>query len=81
MSDPLKFHVQINNGAEHIFETKTGEYTLAALASLAMLDFERHQDYDVVKIWVQELVEAGYAPQFIAWDGHRVGFPHDNRKW
>lgn len=77
----MKFHVQINSGVVQTFETETGEYTLAALASLAMLDFDRHEDYDVVKIWVPELVEAGYAPQFIAWDGHRVGFPDDNRKW
>lgn len=81
MSGNTTFHVEINKGPVQIFETKTGQYTLAALASLAMLDFEAHPDYEVVKIWVPDLVEGGYGPYFIAWDGHRVGFPDDDRKW
>lgn len=80
MSDKTKFHVQINGGPEQTLEVKTGKYGLAAIASLALLDYVAHDDYDVVKIWIPELVEE-YGPYFYAWNGFGVGHPHDSRKW
>lgn len=74
------FHVEINGGSEQVITTKTSEYALAALASLAQLDYKKHTDYDVVKIWVPKLVPE-YGPYFYAWDGHQMGFPEESRKW
>ncbi|ANJ76257.1 hypothetical protein ACUXPM_003765 [Ralstonia sp. 151470066-2] len=74
MSDSNEFRVQINGGPEHVIAVLTGEYGLAALASLAMVEHEQRrgagQDYDVVKIWIPEQVKGGYGPYFYAWDGH-----------
>lgn len=76
-----QFCVQINGGPEQILEVRTGVYKLAALASLAILEYESHDDYDVVKIWVPRLVAVGYGPYFVAWDGSTAGLPTDDRKW
>lgn len=73
------YQVQINNGLEQELSVKTTQYALAALAALALLDYEKHVDYDVVKIWVTELPNHG--PYFYAFDGHQVGRPDDNRKF
>lgn len=81
MSDTRKFHIQINGGHEQTIEVRTGEYTLAALASLAFFDYEKHDEYDVVKIWVPDLVTSGYGPYFVAWDGMNIGIPYESRKW
>lgn len=81
MSDKTKFCVQINGGPEQTLEVKTSQYGLAAIASLALLDYESHDDYDVVKIWVPELIESGNGPYFYAWDGFTAGRPEDSRKW
>lgn len=82
MSDSkVTFHVQINGGKVQTIEVLTGQYNLAALASLATLEFEEGRDYDVVKIWVPSLVEGGYGPYFIGWDGHKIVHPSDFRKW
>lgn len=77
----VQYQVQINGGLVHEIEFKTGQYILAALASLASLDFEPADDFDVIKIWVPHLVEAGYGPYFFAWDGHQVLRPDNARRW
>lgn len=66
------FRVQINGGAENVFEAHTGEYRLAAIAGLALFDHEEHSAYDVVKIWDQSVVSAGYGPYFFGWDGQQI---------
>lgn len=81
MSKQTQFQVRINGGPEQTFHARTGVYTLAALAALAMLEYERHPEYDVVKIWVPSLVEAGYGPYFVAFDGHKVGVPISDRRF
>lgn len=64
MTDTTTFKVQINGGHEQSLVVKTGQYTLAAIAALALLDYEQADDYDVVKIWVPDLIDAGYGPYF-----------------
>jgi hypothetical protein len=84
MSKPTTWHVQINGGPEQTFVTKTGIYQLAVVTAIAVCDYEPHDDYDVVKIWVPELLP-DYGPYFYGveskHDGYVVGQPHDNRKW
>ncbi|UNK04044.1 hypothetical protein MMB19_29745 (plasmid) [Ralstonia insidiosa] len=43
MSDSNEFRVQINGGPEHVIAVLTGEYGLAALASLAMVEHEQRR--------------------------------------
>ena len=74
------FHVQINGGPEQTIKVRTGKYKLAAMASLSLLDYEEHSDYDVVKIWVPELMPE-YGPYFYAYDGHSIGYPTKDRQW
>ena len=81
MTDTPTFTVQINGGHEQSLAVKTGQYTLAAIAALALLDYEQADDYDVVKIWVPDLIDGGYGPYFIAWDGHTRVQPADSRRW
>lgn len=75
------FHIEINAGETQTIEVATSEYGLAAITSLGILDYERKDDYQVVKIWVPDLVEAGYGPYFYAWDGFNQGQPEPSRKW
>lgn len=74
------FKVQINGGPVQEITTKTGIYVLAAMAALAMLDYDENEDYDVVKIWVEHLLP-DYGPYFYAYDGHQIGYPDENRKF
>ena len=74
------FHVEINGGKEQTIETKTSEYGLAAVAALAMLDYEPKNDYNTVKIWVPRHVPE-YGPYFYAFDGYNLGTPEADRKW
>jgi hypothetical protein len=74
------FHVQINGGKEQTIETRTSLYELAALAALAMCEYEHNSEYDVVKIWIPKLLPE-YGPYFYAYDGHNVGMPDEDRKW
>lgn len=54
------FDVKINNGPQHHIVVQTGEYRLAAAASLAILG---HDDLPaVVEIWSSDLVQHGYGP-------------------
>jgi hypothetical protein len=89
--------VEINGGQEQIIELRTTQYALAALASLALLEFLGRDDYDVVKIWqphvlAGQIANAGknlqlqllhaYGPYFYSWDGHQLGVGvHDERRW
>lgn len=81
LCEKTTFHVQINGGEEHTIEVKTSQYVLAALASLAILDFDHGEGCDVVKIWVPKLVEDGNGPYFYGWDGHQIIYPSDAQKW
>ena len=72
--------VQINGGDVQDLETKTTQYGLAAFAALALLDYEQHPEYDVVKIWVPHLLP-DYGPYFYAFDGHTTGRPDEHRKF
>ncbi len=74
------FHVEINKGPEQIIQVKTSQYGLAALAALAMLDYIEAQEWNIVKIWVPELMP-DYGPYFYAFDGHVVGYPSLNERW
>ncbi|WP_155008549.1 hypothetical protein [Pseudomonas amygdali] len=71
------FHVEINGGAEQKIEVVTSEYALAAITSLGMLEYERADHYQVVKIWIPELVYDRDNPADIRanvpYDGRRVG--------
>lgn len=42
------FHVQLNGGPVHVITTKTGQYNLAAVAAVAMFDYERLEGDDKV---------------------------------
>lgn len=75
------FHVEINGGAEQKIEVVTSEYGLAAITSLGMLEYEQADHYQVVKIWIPDLLEDGYGPYFYAWDGFKAGTPEAHRKW
>lgn len=66
------FHVEINNGPTQTIEVRTGKYNLAAMAALALLDYDDERDFDVVKIWVQDLLPH-YGPYYYGWDGHQIG--------
>lgn len=68
------FKVEINNGPTQEISVRTGIYKLAAMASLAMLEYDDERDFDVVKIWCDDLVPE-YGPYFYAWDGHQIGRP------
>lgn len=75
------FHVEINGGVEQKIEVVTSEYGLAAITSLGMLEYEQADHYQVVKIWIPDLLEDGYGPYFYAWDGFKSGTPEAHRKW
>lgn len=75
------FHVEINGGPEQKIEVVTSEYGLAAITSLGMLGYERADHYQVVKIWMPDLLVDGYGPYFYAWDGFKCGTPETHRKW
>ena len=72
---------KINGGKEQVIETKTSLYHLAAVAALAMLDYEPKSDYNTVKIWVPDLVPEYGRPYFYAFDGYNLGEPQSDRKW
>lgn len=74
-----EYHVQINGGAVEKIQLRTPIYTLAAMAALAMLEYEGHPEYDTVKIWIPSLVDAGYGPYFYAFDGHQIGIAKRDR--
>jgi hypothetical protein len=75
------WHAQVNGGETQVVELTTSEYLLASLACLGLLEYTEAADYNVVKIWVPELVEAGYGPYFYGWDGHHCVFPSNDRRW
>lgn len=81
MKEKHLFHVQINGGPEQKIEVTTSEYQLAAITCLGILEYDRLDDYNTVKIWIPDLVEAGYGPYFYAYDGHNIGFPEKSREW
>lgn len=73
MSEMQTFHVSINRGPEQVIQVRTGQYNLAAMAALAMLEYEEEdEETDIVKIWVPELMPQ-YGPYFYYYDGHKMG--------
>jgi hypothetical protein len=74
------WHVQINGGPEQVFQTRTSQYGLAALAALAMLEYEDNADYNAVKIWVPNLLPH-YGPYFYAFDGYSTGRVEKHREF
>jgi hypothetical protein len=78
-----RFLVEINGGPTQPLEVKTGLYELAAMAALATLDYDKRDDFDVVKIWSPNLLPE-YGPYFYTYGnaggiGELVG--NDSRKW
>lgn len=78
-----QFLVQINGGPTHPLEVRTGLHELAAMAALATLDYDKDDDFDVVKIWSPNLLP-DYGPYFYTYSnrggiGELVG--NDARKW
>lgn len=60
------FHVSINGGSEQLISTRTGLYTWAVVAALAMLEYpekSKDQKHDHVKIWVPNLIPE-YGPYY-----------------
>lgn len=80
MSTVQTWKVQINGGPVQDLETKTTQYGIAAFAALALLDYEDHPDYNVIKIWVQDLLPQ-YGPYFYAFDGHMTGRVEKHREF
>ena len=81
MPEKTKFQIEINGGKTQEIETTTGQYNLAAIAALALCEYDHNEEYDVVKIWVPKLVEGGYGPYFYAFDGQNIGLPTADREW
>jgi hypothetical protein len=80
MADKTVFKIEINGGKTQQIETETSQYGLAAIASLALCEYEHNDEFDVVKIWCENLLPE-YGPYFYAFDGTSLGFPTDDRKW
>lgn len=78
----FEYQVAINNGPTHTFKAKTSKYELAAMAALAMLDYEKHDEFDMVKIWTAHLLP-DYGPYFYFYGERVFGIVvGDNlRKW
>lgn len=79
----VKFYIEINGGPTQTLEVKTGLYELAAMAALALLDYDSRDGFDVVKIWDPNLLP-DYGPYFYTYGnpggiGQLVG--NDARKW
>jgi hypothetical protein len=67
------FHVKINGGPEQQVAVRTGEYGLAAVAALAMLEYpESKKGFDEVEIWAPDLIPE-YGPYHYSWDGYTLG--------
>lgn len=83
----MTFLVQVNGGETHELKNlTTTEYGRAAMVAFGTVEYEKHPDYDVVKIWDDQLIvpdSSGrfYGPYFYAFDGNMWGRPDDDRKW
>lgn len=75
------FNVEINGGETLKLLTRTADFGLAAVASLALLPYEPHQDYQVVKIWRAQSRVPTEGPYWYALSRVGTGMPEDHRKW
>lgn len=58
-SQPTKFVIRVDDGAEQEFVSHDSRYSIAALAAFGALKLPYPC---TVEIWIPELVEAGYGP-------------------
>lgn len=75
------FNVEINGGETLSLLTRTDDFGLAAVASLALLPYEPHLDYQVVKIWRAQNGAPAEGPYWYAVSRVSAGIPEDHRKW
>lgn len=73
------FSVQINGGPVQTLTTKTGVYELAAVAALALLDYEP-QKTQFIKIWADELIDE-WGPYVFAYSGGQISYLTDAPQW
>lgn len=82
-SNSLKriFHLQINRGPVQIIHLQADNFKQAAIASLSICSYEKHSDYDVVKIWTPACTGKARGPFFVGWNGKCDWSPAKSRRW
>lgn len=73
-----RFHICVDGGAEQTFDARSSEYALAVMEAFGALAIPYPCN---VKIWVPDLVAAGYGPyryrvaDFVDAHGNQYGAP------